>query len=65
MGGRYRQLTLEERHELFQLQEPGMPASVIATRLGRHRSTIDRELARNRRASGALNRAGISGGSNS
>jgi IS30 family transposase len=53
MGRQYRQLTLEERHKLFQLREAGLSIGAIAERLGRHRSTLYRELARNRRASGA------------
>lgn len=53
MGRHYRQLTLDERHRLFQLREAGLSIGAIAARLGRHRATVYRELARNRRASGA------------
>jgi transposase, IS30 family len=52
MGRRYEQLSLGERHALFRLHEAGAAVSEIAGRLGRHRSTIYRELRRNRRADG-------------
>ena len=52
MGRRHDQLTLEERHALFRLHAAGTAVGVIADRLGRHRSTIYRELGRNRRADG-------------
>ena len=48
MGQRYSHLSLEERCRLRGLMEMGVGKSEIARRLGRHRSTIDRELARNR-----------------
>jgi IS30 family transposase len=48
MGQRYSHLTLEERCRLRGLMEMGVGKSEIARRLGRHRSTIDRELRRNR-----------------
>ena len=52
MGRRHDQLTLEERHALFRLHAAGTAVGVIADQLGRHRSTIYRELGRNRRADG-------------
>ena len=44
----YSQLDLGERRTLFRLVEARRPVGEIAERLGRHRSTIDRELGRNR-----------------
>ena len=52
MGQRYSHLGLEERCRLRGLMEMGVSVSEIARRLGRHRSTIQRELARNRCAGG-------------
>ena len=52
MGQRYSHLSLEERCRLRGLMEMGLSVSEIARRLGRHRSTIERELARNRCADG-------------
>lgn len=52
MGQRYSQLTLEERCRLRGLMEMELPKTEIARRLGRHRSTIDRELARNSNVNG-------------
>ena len=52
MGQRYSHLTLEERCRLRGLMEMGVGKSEIARRLGRHRSTIERELRRNRCADG-------------
>ena len=43
----YRQLTLEERRAVFHLKAAKTPVQAIADQLGRHRSTIYRELARN------------------
>lgn len=40
-------LTLEERQLLYRLERKGKPVTEIAELLGRHRSTIYRELARN------------------
>ena len=53
MGREYEQLTLAERHVLFQLREAGTAVGEMADRLGRHRSTIYRELERNRKADGS------------
>jgi IS30 family transposase len=44
----YRQLTVDERYTLGVLRQLGYPAAVIARVLGRHRSTIGREVHRNR-----------------
>jgi transposase, IS30 family len=44
----YRQLDLNERRTLFRLIEARTPTGEIAARLGRHPSTIYRELGRNR-----------------
>ncbi len=42
-----RRLTLDERRSLFRMREARLGVTEMATRLGRHRSTIYRELARN------------------
>jgi transposase, IS30 family len=47
LGTRYEQLTLDERKLIFQLREAKMSVPRIAERLGRHRSTIHREIRRN------------------
>jgi len=47
MGTRYSHLSLEERCRLRGLMEMGLSVSGIARRLGRHRSTVQRELTRN------------------
>src|SRR4051794_20808460 len=44
----YRQLDLDERRTLFRLMEARIPVGGIAIRLGRHPSTIHRELGRDR-----------------
>jgi IS30 family transposase len=44
----YRQLDLDQRRTLFRLVEARTPVGEIARRLGRHPSTIYRELGRNR-----------------
>ena len=46
---RYHQLTSEERYALSTLRKQGLNQSQIARALGRHRSTISRELRRNAR----------------
>ena len=48
MARTYRQLDLDERRTLFRLIEARRPVGEIAARLGRHPSTIHRELGRNR-----------------
>ena len=47
MGSQYRHLTLDNRRLIFRLREAKAPILQIAERLGRHRSTIYRELQRN------------------
>lgn len=44
----FQHLTLDERRSLFRMQEARLGVAEMAARLGRHRSTIYRELARNR-----------------
>jgi transposase, IS30 family len=48
MARTYRQLDLDARRTLFRLVEARTPVGEIAARLGRHPSTIYRELGRNR-----------------
>ena len=43
----YRQLDLAERRTIFRLLDAKTPVAVIARKLGRHRSTIHREIRRN------------------
>ncbi len=43
----YHQLDLAERRTIFRLLNAKMPVAVIAQELGRHRSTIHREISRN------------------
>jgi IS30 family transposase len=43
----YRQLRLDEREALYRMKAAKLPVSQIAAALGRHRSTIYRELRRN------------------
>jgi IS30 family transposase len=47
MESTYRHFTLEERRTLFRLLNARLPIKEIAGQLGRHRSTIYREIARN------------------
>lgn len=44
----YQQLTLDERYQISALRREDVSPAEIARQLGRHRSTIMRELARNR-----------------
>lgn len=48
----YHQLTSGERHELSALRKQGYRPAAIARALGRHRSTICREIKRNSRSDG-------------
>lgn len=48
----YSQITLEERYRLYALRGAETSQAAIARELGRHRSTIYRELRRNRSADG-------------
>lgn len=43
----YRQLDLDERRTIFRLVAAKVPVTVIANQLGRHRSTVYREIGRN------------------
>jgi transposase, IS30 family len=45
---KYQQLTLEQRYQIYALQRAGQSEADIARILGRHKSTIGRELKRNR-----------------
>lgn len=53
---RYNQITSEERYTLAALRKQGATVGQIAEALGRHRSTIYRELERNSCADGAYRR---------
>jgi len=44
----FQHLTLDERRSLFRMREARVPVTEMASRLGWHRSTIYRELGRNR-----------------
>src|SRR2546425_9578423 len=44
----YHQITFEERYTLGLLRQRGLPPAAIARVLGHHRSTIGREVRRNR-----------------
>ena len=44
----YCQITAAERYTLGLLRRQGLPAAAVARILGRHRSTLGRELHRNR-----------------
>lgn len=45
---RYRHLTPEERYQISACMEAGLTLRAVAAKLGRHPSTLSRELARNR-----------------
>jgi len=47
MGSQYGQLSLDGRRPIFRVKEAKAAIRQIAERLGRHRSTIYRELSRN------------------
>lgn len=49
---KYHQLTSAERYQLSALRKQGLCSAAIARALGRHRSTITREIARNSRKDG-------------
>ena len=42
----YTHLTREERYQIHALRSQGIGIAAIAAQLGRHRSTVDRELVR-------------------
>lgn len=48
MGTHYDHLTSEDRKLIARLHEDGIPVTVIALQRGRHKSTVHRELRRNR-----------------
>ena len=50
----YTQLSMPERMRLYTFLEMGLSKAQIAVRLGRHKSTIYREVQRNRRSIGYL-----------
>src|SRR5438309_11607973 len=52
----YRQITFAERYTLALLRQGGLTPAAIARVLGRHRSTIGREVRRNRAHSDATYR---------
>jgi len=52
MGTNYNHFSLEERCRLRGMMEMGLSKAEIARRLERHRSSIDRELRRNRNVDG-------------
>src|SRR5229473_3910281 len=52
----YHQITFAERYTLGLLRQRGLSAAAIARLLGRHRSTIGREVGRNRARSDATYR---------
>ncbi|KAB0566175.1 helix-turn-helix domain-containing protein [Brucella pituitosa] len=47
MSNCYSQITLAERRRLFELKQLKLPLGDIARLMGRHRSTIYREIKRN------------------
>lgn len=57
----YQQLSEEERHEIAAMRAQGMRMGAIAEELGRHRSTVHREVKRNRSGYDGAYRAGPAG----
>ena len=49
----YKHLTREERYAISRLKSQGHSASFIAAQIGRHKSTINRELKRNASLTGS------------
>lgn len=43
----YKHLTIEDRRQIYRLRSQNVSVTEIATQLGRHRSTIYREIQRN------------------
>ena len=54
MRHKYKQLTLEEREEIYKLEQQKIRKSDIADAVGHHKSTIYRELNRNKSSAGYL-----------
>lgn len=54
MRQKYKQLTLEEREEIYKLEQKKIRKSDIADAVGHHKSTIYRELNRNKSSAGYL-----------
>ena len=54
MGQKYRQLTLDKRERLYELSQQNFHKNDIAEILGCHRSTIYREIRRNKARIGYL-----------
>ena len=45
---KYRQISVEEREKIYQFLKTDISLTKIAAYLGRHKSTISREISRNR-----------------
>ena len=54
MEGTYHHLTREDRRTLFRLLTAKLPIKEIASQLGRHRSTLYREIAHIADAAGGI-----------
>lgn len=52
---KYQQITQEERYTISKCKQNGMSITETATFIGRHRSTVDRELKRNHNPCGGYN----------
>src|ERR1039458_10713742 len=50
VGVKYHQLSMEERYELAAMRRQGLRVAAMAEHLGRHRSTLYREVKRNQSA---------------